>query len=102
MTAEMSELPDCGRKHHPHDGVCAPAWVEKLSGACSRGDDGLCEWPLCGCPCHDDPESLRELKAQREHRCPRCRIPKLNRCRADDGTLLDHPHPERVKLVKGD
>jgi hypothetical protein len=24
----------------------------------------------------------------------------LNRCRAEDGTLLEHPHPERVKLVK--
>lgn len=46
------------------------------------------------------PVSERELKAQREHTCPRCHIPRLNRCRAEDGTLLEHPHPERVKLVK--
>ena len=32
----------------------------------------LCEWLLCGCPCHDDPD----LKAQHEHRCPRCRQPR--------------------------
>jgi hypothetical protein len=48
--------PDCGRKHHPFDGVCAPAWTEKLGIQCSRGDCGLCDWLLCGCPCHADSE----------------------------------------------
>jgi hypothetical protein len=49
-----------------------------------------------------DREAVREDRAKAEHKCPRCHIPALNRCRADDGTLLDHPHPERVKLVKED
>jgi hypothetical protein len=76
-----------------------PAWTEKLSIACSRGECGLCEWPLCNCPHHSDAASEQELRAQREHKCPRCKISKLNRCRAEDGALLEHPHTERVKLV---
>jgi hypothetical protein len=49
---------------------------------------------------HASPERERELRAQREHKCPRCHIRPLNRCRSEDGTLLEHPHPDRVKLVK--
>ena len=45
-------------------------------------------------------EEERERRAVAEHECPRCHIPALNRCRAEDLTLLDRPHPERVKLVK--
>ena len=45
-------------------------------------------------------EEVRERRAVAEHKCPRCRTARLNRCRAEDGTLLDHPHPERVRLVK--
>ena len=47
-----------------------------------------------------DREAVREDRAKAEHACPRCRIARLNRCRSDDGTLLDRPHPERVRLVK--
>src|SRR6185503_2642911 len=36
-----------------------PEWTGKLSVACSRGECGGCEWPLCGCPCHADaPEAI--------------------------------------------
>lgn len=45
-------------------------------------------------------EEVREDRAVAEHKCPRCHTPRMNRCRAEDGTLMDHPHPERVKLVK--
>jgi hypothetical protein len=44
-------------------------------------------------------EAKRERMAEREHKCPRCHTPKLNRCRGEDGALLEHPHPERIKLV---
>ena len=47
-----------------------------------------------------DREEERERRAEAEHKCPRCHHPRLNRCRSDDGTLLDRPHPERVRLVK--
>ena len=47
-----------------------------------------------------DREAVREDRSVAEHRCPRCHTPRMNRCRAEDGTLLDRPHPERVKLVK--
>ena len=61
---------DCGRKNHPFDGVCAPAWVEKLSMACSRGDCAQCLWVLCSCPvCHDageEPEPADRWKELRE------------------------------------
>lgn len=45
-------------------------------------------------------ETERERRSEAEHRCPRCHIRALNRCRSEDGTLMEHPHPERVKLVK--
>lgn len=47
-----------------------------------------------------DRERERERRSEAEHSCPRCHTRPLNRCRSEDGTLLEHPHPERVKLVK--
>ncbi len=47
-----------------------------------------------------DREAVREDRSVAEHKCPRCSYARLNRCHAEDGTLLDRPHPERVKLVK--
>ena len=45
-------------------------------------------------------EAVREDRSVAERECPRCHTPRLNRCRSDDGTLLDRPHPERIRLVK--
>jgi len=45
------------------------------------------------------PYSERERIAVLRHKCPRCGIPKLNRCRASDGTLLEYPHAERAAKV---
>jgi hypothetical protein len=44
----------------------------------------------------------REQAAVLCHTCPKCHTPKLNRCRSTDlrRTVMKHPHPERVKLVK--
>jgi hypothetical protein len=46
----------------------------------------------------------REQAAVDRHACPRCKTPKLNRCRSVDPrrTIMKHPHAERVKLVKED
>lgn len=42
--------------------------------------------------------------AEAAHNCPRCHTPRLNRCRAEDGerTLMQHPHPERLRLLERD
>ena len=47
-------------------------------------------------------EAEREDRAVAEHRCPRCHIPRMNRCRTTDEerAIMEHPHPERVKLVQ--
>jgi hypothetical protein len=48
-----------------------------------------------------DREAVREDRAVAEHRCPYCLALQRHRCRTiADGTLLDHPHPARVRLVK--
>lgn len=46
------------------------------------------------------PLGERERLAVNRHRCPRCGITRLNRCRAEDGSLLEHPHAERTAKVK--
>jgi hypothetical protein len=49
-------------------------------------------------------QAERERRAEAEHRCPRCHISALNRCRQYEPryALLKHPHPERVALVGDD
>lgn len=49
-------------------------------------------------------QAERERRAEAEHRCPRCHISPLNRCRQYEPRyeLLEHPHPERVALVGSD
>lgn len=49
-----------------------PEWVEKLSGACGRGEDGLCTWPVCGCPCHEGRQPHSHPTDLDADTCPIC------------------------------
>jgi hypothetical protein len=44
----------------------------------------------------------REQAAVDRHTCPRCHVPRLNRCRSVDPrrTVMKHPHAERVALIR--
>ena len=45
------------------------------------------------------PDEAERIAVNR-HKCPRCGTPKLNRCRGEDGAILEHPHPERTAKVR--